>query len=181
MSVTLSAKTVPITSTRSKTGDVRARLSSTSSAARDTGPLGEHAESRGAVGSTEIYTEGVRPSASAEAPGLTRANLRRLEGKDPVAAALASIVSSMPPSETTPIPGLEVAKARSRPGEEQQGKERGRMHLWEQCRSLLWGRRRSRYLTAKWTGRRRPDHQRGNLTGCLKNLRLWNKQRNMNA
>ena len=39
-----------------------------------------------------MYTEAVRPSA--EMPGLTRANLRRLEGKDPVAAALACIVSS---------------------------------------------------------------------------------------
>ena len=63
---------------------------------------------------TEI-TEGVRPSV--EVPDLTRANLRRLKGKDPVAAALASIVSSLPPSETTyskwPMP-------RSRPGEEEQ-------------------------------------------------------------
>ena len=59
-----------------------------------------------------IYTEGARPSASAEAPGLTRANLRRLEGKDPVAAALASVVSSMPPSETSPSPGIEGANAK---------------------------------------------------------------------
>ena len=45
-------------------------------------------------------------------PGLTRANLRRLEGKDPVAAALASIVASMPPSETTPTPVIEVANGK---------------------------------------------------------------------
>ena len=112
MFVTLSAKTVPITSTRSKTDDVRVGPSSTSGVPRDTGPLPEHAESRGAEEFTEIYTEGARPSASAEAPGLTRANLRRLEGKDPVAAALASIVSSMPRSETTPTPGMEVANAK---------------------------------------------------------------------
>ena len=62
--------------------------------------------------SKEIYTEGARPSASAEAPGLTRANLRRLEGKDPVAAPLASVVSSMPPSETSHTPGIEVANAK---------------------------------------------------------------------
>ena len=45
-------------------------------------------------------------------PGFTRANLRRLEGKDPVAATLASIVSSLPASKTTPTPGVEVANAR---------------------------------------------------------------------
>ena len=56
-----------------------------------------------------MYTEGVRPSA--EVPGLMRANLRRLEGKEPVAAALASMVSSLHPSEATPTPGLKVANA----------------------------------------------------------------------
>ena len=61
---------------------------------------------------TEIYTEGVRPSASAEVPGLTRASLRRLEGKDPVPAALASIVSSIPPSEATPTPRVAVTNAK---------------------------------------------------------------------
>ena len=55
-----------------------------------------------------MNTERVRPSASAEA----RANLRRLEGKEPVCASLASIVSSMPPSETTPTPGIEVANTK---------------------------------------------------------------------
>ena len=111
-SVTLSAKPAPIGSTRSKTDDVRERLSSTSGVPVDTGPLGELAVTRGAEEITEIYTEGVRPSASAEAPGLTRANLRPLEGKDPVAAASASIFSSMPPSETSPIPGIEVANTK---------------------------------------------------------------------
>ena len=43
--------------------------------------------------------------------GLTRANLRHLKGKHPVAAALASIESSWPPFQTTPIPGVEVANA----------------------------------------------------------------------
>ena len=64
----------------------------------------------GAEENTEIYTEGVRPSA--EVPGLTRANLRPLEGKDAVAAALASIVSSLPPSKATLTPGVEVAIAK---------------------------------------------------------------------
>ena len=45
-------------------------------------------------------------------PGLTRANLGRLEGKDAVASALASVVSSMPPSETSPTPGIEVANTK---------------------------------------------------------------------
>ena len=53
MSVTFSDKTVPITSSRSKTDDVRARPSSTSGVPRDTGPLGEHAESRGAAEITD--------------------------------------------------------------------------------------------------------------------------------
>ena len=112
MSVTLSAKTVPVTSTRSKTDDVRAPPTSTSGVPVDTGPLGELAVTRGAEEITEIYTEGVRLSFSAEARGFTRANLRRLEGKDPVAAALASVVFSMPLSETTPTPGMEAANAK---------------------------------------------------------------------
>ena len=112
MSFTFSAKTVPITSTRSKTDDVGAHPTSTSGVPVDTGPLGEHAVTREAEEITQIFTEAARLSASAEAPGLMRANLRRLEGKDPVAAALASGVSSMPRSETTPTPGIEVANAK---------------------------------------------------------------------
>ena len=112
MSVTPSAKTVPITSTRSKTDVVRVRPLSKCGVPVDTGPLGELAVTRGAEEIKEIYTEGARPSASAEVPGLARANLRRLEGKDPVAAALASVLSSMPPSETSPTPGIEVANAK---------------------------------------------------------------------
>ena len=52
-----------------------------------------------------------------------RANLRRLEGKDPVAAALASVVSSMPPSETSPTPGIKVGYCQGQ-GLEKSGKER---------------------------------------------------------
>ena len=106
----MSARTGSITSTRSKTSDVRAGPAYTNGVPRDTGPPGEHAEPRGAEENTEIYTEGVRPGT--EVPGLTQANIRRLEDKDSVAAALASVLSSLPPSETTPIPGLEVANAK---------------------------------------------------------------------
>ena len=112
MSVNLSAKTMPITGTRSKTDVVRVRPSSTSGVPVDTGPLGELAVTRGAEEIKEIDTEVARPSASAEAPGLTRANLRRLEGKDPVGVALASVVSSILPSKTSPTPGIEVANAK---------------------------------------------------------------------
>ena len=101
MFVALNVKTVPIISTRSKTGDVRAGVPC------DTVPLGEPAESRGVGKKPQLCTEVVRPSA--EVPGLTRANLRHLKGKNPLAAALASIVSSLPPFETTPTPGVEVA------------------------------------------------------------------------
>ena len=40
-------------------------------------------------------------------PCLTQANLQRLKGKDPVAAALASVVSSLPPSESSTTPDVE--------------------------------------------------------------------------
>ena len=112
MSVTLSAKTVLITSTRSKTDVVRVRPSSTTGVPVDTGPLGELAVTRGAEEIKEIYTEGACPSASAEAPGLTRANLRRLEGKDPVAAALASVMYSITPTKISHTPGIEVGNAK---------------------------------------------------------------------
>ena len=68
---------------------------------------------------------------------------------------------------------------RSRPGEEQQGKEREKMHVLERCSELLAVRRRLGYLTAKWTGRRRPNHQSGSPTGCLKNLCLRKWRKNM--
>ena len=90
---------------------------------RDTGRLGGNEESREAKAITEISTEGVCPSASAEVSCLTRANLRRLEGKNPVAA----IVSSMPPSEATPTAGVKVAnakvKARRRGARKGKGKD----------------------------------------------------------
>ena len=40
-------------------------------------------------------------------PSLTQANPQRLEDKDPVAAALGSVVSSLPPSEASPTPEFE--------------------------------------------------------------------------
>ena len=44
-------------------------------------------------------------------PGLLRVSLQRLEGKDPVTAALASVVSSLPRSESSPTPDFqEMAK-----------------------------------------------------------------------
>ena len=52
------------------------------------------------------------------------------------------------------------------------------MRLWERCSELLGARICSRYLTAKWTGRRWRNHQ--SLTRCLKNLRLRKNRRNMN-
>ena len=166
MSVTLSAKTVPIISTRSKTDDVRARPSSTSGVPVNTGPLGELAVTRAAEEITEIYTEGLRPSVSAEAPVLMRANLRRLEGKDPVAAALASIVSSMPPSSTTPTPGMEVANAKVNAWRRAARKGRGD----DAPLRTMFGVTRGK--EAKWTGRCRPNHQTENLTGSLNNLCL---------
>ena len=41
-----------------------------------------------------------------------RANVRRLESNDPVAAALASVVSSTPPSDMSPTQGIEVGNAK---------------------------------------------------------------------
>ena len=105
----MSVKTVTITTTRPKIGDV-AVPSSTGGVPREPGPLGEHAESRGAEENTKVYTEVVRPSA--EVPGLRWPNLKRLEGKDPVAAALSSVVSSLPPSITRPIPGVELGNTK---------------------------------------------------------------------
>ena len=112
---------------------------------------------------------------------LARANLKRLEGKDPVAAALASLVSSMPPSETSLPQGWKWQMPRSRPAEEWQGKGRGRMRLLERCSELCGPRRRSSYLTVNWTGRRRPNHLSGNLTGCRKNLCLRRRRGSMSA
>ena len=65
-----------------------------------------------------------------------QAKMKRLEDKDPVASALATVVTSLPPSKTPPIPGFEEipkwTMLRSKPGEERQGKENGNMQLWGQ-------------------------------------------------
>ena len=45
-----------------------------------------------------------------EAPVLTQEHLRSLEGRDPMAAALLSVVSSLPPSEDAPDPDSFAAK-----------------------------------------------------------------------
>ena len=121
----------------------------------------------------KIYTEVARPSANAEAPSLTRANLRRLEGKDPVAAALASVLSSMPPSETVPTPEIEVPNAKVNAWRRAARKGKERMRLWERCAELLG--------TAKRTGRRPPNHQSWNRTGCLENLRRRGNRRIVTA
>ena len=105
MFVMFSPKTVPFTSTGSKTSDVRTGRSSRSGVPRDTGPLGKQAKPRGPEENATINIEGARPDA--ERPGLAQANLKRFDDKDPVAAALTSVVSSLPPSETTPIPVFE--------------------------------------------------------------------------
>ena len=66
------------------------------------GPRGEH-RARGAEKGTSLEVS----RSSAQVPGSTQANLQRLKGKDPVVAALASVVSSLPPSESSPTPEFE--------------------------------------------------------------------------
>ena len=105
---------------------MRAGPSSTSGVTCDTGPLVGHAEPRGAEETTEIYTEGVRHGA--EVSVLTEANVKRPEDKDSLAATLAAVLSSLPPSETKPIPGLKEmtkvanAKVKARRREARKGK-----------------------------------------------------------
>ena len=87
MSVTFSAKTEPIT-TRPRAGDVRTGPSSTSGIPRDSGPLGEHKKPRGARSyiPRDILT-------APEGSALAVENLESLESRDPLAAALASVVA----------------------------------------------------------------------------------------
>ena len=66
-----------------------------------TGWRGEH-QARGAE---EKYMR-----EAPEAPVLTQERLRSLEGRDPMAAALLSVVSSLPPSEDAPDPNSLAAK-----------------------------------------------------------------------
>ena len=65
-----------------------------------TGWRGEH-QARGAE---EKYMR-----EAPEAPVLTQERLRSLEGRDPMAAALLSVVSSLPPSEDAPDPEAQAA------------------------------------------------------------------------
>ena len=98
---------------------------------RAPGPPGEH-RARGAENGTSI--EGSRPGA--EVPSLAQANLQGLEGKDPVTAPLASVVSSLPPSEFSPTPDFEemakvantMVKARRTAARKGKGKETAMMH-----------------------------------------------------
>ena len=73
-----------------------------------TGWRGEH-QARGAE---EKYMR-----EAPEAPVLTQERLRSLEGRDPMAAALLSVVSSLPPSEDAPDPDSLAAKEAQADGE----------------------------------------------------------------
>ena len=85
------------------------------------GPRGQHR----ARGAEENNIEGARPSL--EVPGLTQANLKHLEGKDPVAAALGSVVSSLPPLQTVPITAFEeMANAEAKAGRKAVRKGKGK-------------------------------------------------------
>ena len=111
MCVTLSSKTLPIRSGpmaeaagTSRPLSLSGRISTTGIIPRDPGPRGEH----GARGAEEEYID-PEPRPNAEAPTLTLENLERLEGRDSLAAVLASVVarsdkSSLPPSVTGPDP-----------------------------------------------------------------------------
>ena len=98
-----------------------------------------------------------------------------------MAAALASFVSWMPPSETMPIPGIEVANAKVKAW--RRGTRKGK---WKDAPlgtmfGAMSGGKRPRYLMVKPTCRRWPNHLYGNPTGCLENLRLRRNRRSMNA
>ena len=86
----------------------------------------------------KFVPKGGRPSA--EVPGLTRANLRRLKGKDPVAATLASIVSSLPASATTPTPGVEVANAKVKAWRRAARKGKGKNAALGTIFGATWGK-----------------------------------------
>ena len=95
-----------------------------------------------------------------EAPVLTQERLRSLEGRDPMAAALLSVESSLPPSEDAPDPDslaakkaqavmekLTTAKVKAwrKAGGKKQGKRTDegvshvRHHVGRGVRSTLWG------------------------------------------
>ena len=105
MSVTFSAKAKPIT-TGPKAGDVGLiGAASTSGIPRDTSPRGDHAARR-----ARQYIHNI-PTA-AERSALTLENPEWLESKDPLAAALASVVArfdcpSLTPSASRPRPANE--------------------------------------------------------------------------
>ena len=114
-------------------------------------------------------------------PALTQANLRRLEVKDPVAAALASIVSSLPPSDTTPIPEVEVANAKVKAWSREAMKGKGKDAALGPTFRATWEGETFEIPYGEMAGRRRPNCQSGSLTGCLKNVHLRRNRRNMNA
>ena len=114
MFVTLTAKTLPIRSRPMAEPEVgpsmaqalSGRLSTTGIIPRGPGPREEHG-ARGEEENEEYVDPELRQEV--EAPVLTLENLERLEGMDPLAAALASVVarsdkSSLPSSETGPDP-----------------------------------------------------------------------------
>ena len=117
-------------------------------------------------------------------PGLTRAHLRRLEGKDPVAAALASIVSSLPPSETTPTPGVEVGKPKVKAWRRAARKGKRKNAAFGTMFGAASGEEMLEipHVKMDWSALTQlRNYESGNPTGCLKKLRLWGNRRNMNA
>ena len=156
---------------------MREQPSSTNGLPVETGPLGELAVTRGAEEVTDICSEGVLPSASAESGRTSGVSKARTLWHPP----WLPLFPRCPHLKVLLAQRSKWPMLRSRPGEEEQGKQSGRIRLWQRCSELLGERRRLRYLTTKPTCRRRPNHQRGNPNGCVKNLRLWRNRRNMNA
>ena len=78
-------------------------------------------------------------------PGLTQANLARLVGNDPVAAALASVVSSLPPSEPSPTPDFEEmakvanTKVKAQRRTARKGKQKETAMMGPMFRKTTWG------------------------------------------
>ena len=105
----------------------------------------------------------------------------RLKGKDPVAAALASTVSSMPRSETTPTPGIELANAKVKAWQGAARKGKGKDAPVGTMFGATWDEETFEIPHGEMDWSVSAQASERNPSGCLKNVRLWKNRRNMNA
>ena len=97
-----------------------------------------------------------------------------------MAAAFASVVSSMPPSESSPTPGIEVANAKVKAWRRAARRREGKEALGTMFRAT-WAEETLEIPHAEMDWSSSAQLSEWRPTGCLENLRLQRDRKSMSA